>query len=116
MKKILFILAFIFVLIPASARAATESGSVGVEGKISAPPPTQGATIVTPASGRVFTEIPIEVSGSCPNGLLVKLFKNNVFSGSVNCTNGSYRLTIDLFSGQNDLVARVYDALDQAGP
>jgi hypothetical protein len=36
--------------------------------------------------------------------------------GSTLCTNGSYRLQINLFSGQNQLVARDYDALDQAGP
>jgi hypothetical protein len=32
------------------------------------------------------------------------------------CSGGTYSLEIDLFSGRNDLVARVYDALDQAGP
>jgi hypothetical protein len=47
---------------------------------------------------------------------LVKLFSNNIFVGSVDCSNGSFAVQIDLFSGQNDLVARVYDALDQAGP
>jgi hypothetical protein len=44
------------------------------------------------------------------------VFANNVFVGSVMCAGGSYQLKADLFNGQNDLVARVYDALDQAGP
>jgi hypothetical protein len=44
------------------------------------------------------------------------MFKNNVFAGSVQCANGSYSIQIDLFSGANELVARVYDDLDQAGP
>ncbi len=56
------------------------------------------------------------MSGICPGDLLVKIFKNNVFAGSVQCKNGSYSIVIDLFSGQNELVARVYDALDQPGP
>ena len=60
--------------------------------------------------------MPITVSGLCPSGLLVKIFSNNIFVGSTVCSNGSYSLQVDLFSGQNDLVARVYDALDQAGP
>jgi hypothetical protein len=94
----------------------TQSGNVGLEGKISAPPPTQAATITSPANGAVFTSIPITITGYCPNGLLVKIFKNNVFSGSVMCNNGSYSIQIDLFSNRNDLVARVYDSLDQAGP
>jgi hypothetical protein len=47
---------------------------------------------------------------------LVKLFKNNVFAGSVQCKNGSFSLLTDLFTGQNELIARVYDDLDQAGP
>jgi hypothetical protein len=96
--------------------AAEESGSVGIEGRISSPPPSVAATISIPRDGQSFTTLPITVSGICPNGLLIKLFKNNVFSGSAQCNNGSFSLQTDLFSGQNDLVARVYDALDQAGP
>lgn len=108
---------FLLVLVLASpVRAAQEQGSVGIEGQISAPPPTTAATISIPRSGQSFTTLPVTVSGICPNGLLVKLFKNNVFAGSVQCSNGSYSLIIDLFDGQNELVARVYDALDQAGP
>lgn len=92
------------------------SGSIGIEGTISSPPPTQGATITLPRDGQSFTNIPITVSGLCPDGLLVKLFKNNVFAGSVQCVKGSYSIVTDLFSGQNELIARVYDALDQPGP
>ncbi len=99
-----------------TALAATESGSVGIEGRISAPPPTVGATISIPRDGQVFTSLPVTVSGLCPENLLVKMFKNNVFAGSVQCKNGSFSIVIDLFSGQNELVARVYDDLDQAGP
>lgn len=98
------------------ASAAEEQGAVGLEGRISAPAPTVPATISIPRSGQAFTTLPVTVSGICPNGLLIKLFKNNVFAGSVQCNNGSYSMIIDLFDGQNDLVARVYDALDQAGP
>lgn len=93
-----------------------QSGAVGMQGKISAPPPTQGATISVPGSGQSFRAIPTTVSGFCPGNLLVKVFKNNVFAGSAQCKQGSYSMLIDLFNGQNDLVARVYDELDQAGP
>ncbi|MBA3758557.1 hypothetical protein H0X10_02920, partial [Candidatus Saccharibacteria bacterium] len=93
-----------------------QSGSVGIEGKLSAPPPTTGATISVPTNGQGFRTLPITVSGICQNDLLVKVFKNNVFAGSVVCKGGSYSIIIDLFNGQNELVARVYDALDQAGP
>lgn len=94
----------------------TSSGSIGLQGTISTAPPKTGATITAPGNGAVFSSLPITVNGLCPKGLLVKLFANNVFVGSVQCDSGSYSLPIDLFSGQNDLVARVYDALDQAGP
>lgn len=96
--------------------AAEESGSIGIEGTISSPPPTTAATISSPTNGQSFTTLPVNVSGLCPGDLLVKLFKNNVFAGSAQCQNGSYSIVIDLFSGQNELVARVYDSLDQAGP
>lgn len=93
-----------------------QNGATGVQGKISSPPPAQAAVISIPRAGQTFTTQPVEVSGICPKDTLVKVFKNNVFAGSVECTNGSFRLSIDLFDGQNELVARVYDALDQAGP
>ena len=93
-----------------------QSSALGLEATVPGNPPTQAATIAIPHSGQVFTSIPITVSGLCKSGLLVKIFSNNVFVGSTTCSNGSYSLKVDLFSGRNDLVARVYDALDQAGP
>ncbi|HVX24242.1 MAG TPA: PKD domain-containing protein [Candidatus Saccharimonadales bacterium] len=94
----------------------TSSGSIGLQGTISTAPPKRGATITVPSNGASFTTVPITVSGLCPSKLLVKIFANNVFVGSTICKNGSYSLRVNLFDGQNDLVARVYDALDQAGP
>ncbi len=121
-KKLLAVLAFwfsLFVLGLGTIYAQVENpknGSVGMEGRISSPPPTRGATISLPSNGQTFTTLPVTVSGLCPDDLLVKLFKNNVFAGSTQCKNGSYSLIIDLFSGRNELVARVFDSLDQAGP
>lgn len=94
----------------------TGSGSIGIQGTITKTPPTQAATITTPSNGAVFTNVPITVNGICPANTVVKIFSNNVFVGSVFCNNGSYSVQINLFSGRNDLVARVYDSLDQAGP
>lgn len=106
-----------FLLVVAfPAHAQEEQGSIGVEGRIPGDAPTQAATISVPVNGQVFTEIPITVSGLCPADTLVKLFKNNVFGGSDQCRNGSFSITTDLFNGQNELIVRVYDALDQAGP
>lgn len=113
-----FVCAGLLVALPGSVLAATQqlSGSTGIEGTISGPAPTQAATITVPKTGQSFSSIPINVAGLCPKGLLVEIFKNDVFAGSVQCTTGSYSLQIDLFSGKNDLVARVYDSLNQGGP
>lgn len=94
----------------------SKSGSIGLQGTISSTPPTRAATIAVPSNGAVFNNVPITVSGLCPANTLVKIFDNNVFVGSAFCNGGSYSLQINLFSGKNDLVARVYDSLDQAGP
>lgn len=111
------IFTLLLALLPGSlARAQVETGSIGLEGRVSAEAPTAAATISVPVSGQSFSELPITVSGICPGELLVKLFKNNVFSGSMQCENGSFSIVTDLFSDQNELVARVYDELDQAGP
>jgi hypothetical protein len=125
MKRLLLVVSFsiaAFFLVlgaqPAHAQSSDpeQSGSVGLTGTISAPPPTQGASITFPTNGQSFTEMPVPVRGLCPKGLLVKLFKNNVFAGSVQCDNGTFELSIDLFTGTNELIARVYDELDQPGP
>ncbi len=91
-------------------------GSVGIEGTIPKDPPQTGAIISIPTNGQVFTNTPITVSGICPNETLVKIFKNGAFAGAVQCENGSFSLQIDLFSGANELTARVFDDLDQEGP
>lgn len=124
MRKLLVIAAALSLLIAglfpvdrANAQATQQdSGATGLQGTISAPPPTTGARITIPTNGQNFTSLPVTVAGTCPNGLLVKIFKNNVFAGAVQCENGSFSLPIDLFSGENILIARVFDSLDQAGP
>lgn len=116
---VISVVAICVIVMPALVNAQSpnpQDGAIGVQGKLSSPPPTTGATIAVPTNGQGFSNLPITVSGICPNDLLVKVFKNNVFAGSVMCNNGSYSIQIDLFNGQNELVARVYDALDQAGP
>ncbi|HXY18353.1 MAG TPA: PKD domain-containing protein [Candidatus Nitrosopolaris sp.] len=105
------------ILMPAAAYAVTQqSGSVGIQATLPGPAPNQAPTIDIPSNGQSFVNLPIKVSGLCQSGLLVEVYKNNVFTGSVVCAGGSYSLQIDLFSGRNDLVARQYDALDQASP
>ncbi|MEX1059136.1 MAG: hypothetical protein WEC17_01765, partial [Candidatus Saccharimonadales bacterium] len=118
MKRYILGLLLIPLLITGSVAAQTQqdSGAVGVEGTIPSAAPTQAPSITTPVNGQVFTTLPITVAGLCQNGLLVEVFKNDVFSGSVQCVGGSYSLQIDLFSGRNDLVARQFDALNQASP
>lgn len=93
-----------------------QTGAVGLGGHINGAAPANAPTITTPSNGATFTTLPIRVAGLCSSGLLIEVFKNNVFSGSTTCTNGSYSLQIDLFSGRNDLIARAYDLLNQASP
>lgn len=93
-----------------------KQGSAGLQGTVPTPPPDTAATIVTPKSGANFDRNPISVNGLCTTDLLVKMFSNNVFVGSALCISGSYSVQIDLFEGRNDLVARIFDALDQPGP
>lgn len=94
-----------------------EAGSVGLTGVVPGKPPTTAATIDKPTNGQRFSVTPITVSGSCPKNTLVEIFKNDIFAGSTVCSdNGKYTLEIDLLIGQNILVAKVYDALNQSGP
>lgn len=92
-------------------------GSIGLTGAVPGKAPTLAATIATPTQGQHFSATPIKVSGTCPAGTLVEIFKNDIFAGSAPCLeSGDYSLEIDLLIGQNILVARVYDSLNQPGP
>jgi hypothetical protein len=105
------------VVVPLSAMAVTrQTGSVGLQGVVPGPAPSQAATIDVPRSGQSFSSLPITVSGFCVNNTTVEIYKNNVFAGSTPCQSGSYRLQIDLFDGRNDLIAREFDDLNQPGP
>lgn len=91
--------------------------SVGVSALVSGPAPTRGAQIFSPRTGSRFSTSPVTVSGSCPRDLIVSIFKNNVFAGSAVCSReGAFSLPVDLFDGENILIARVEDALGQRGP
>jgi hypothetical protein len=81
------------------------------------PPPSSPAVITSPRNGQRFTTTPVVISGTCPKGTLVEIFKNDIFAGSTGCDDkGAFSLEIDLLIGQNILIARVYDTLNQAGP
>lgn len=113
-----------FVLTFATANAADpwtrpgpQAGSIGLSGTMPAKPPSEGATINQPGNGQRFNESPITISGKCPPGTLVEIFKNDIFAGSVPCTaEGTFTILVDLLIGQNTIIARVYDDLNQPGP
>jgi hypothetical protein len=92
------------------------TNSFGMEGTISAPPPSEGARIIVPSGGQNYTSPIITVSGVCPDGLLVEVKSNNVLVGSTMCEDGTFSVLISLFPGENDLTADVYDDLGQEGP
>lgn len=100
-----------------AASPGPEAGSIGLNGTVPGKPPTVAATIDKPTNGQRFATSPITVSGTCPKGTLVEIFKNNIFAGSIPCQDdGTYSIDVDLLIGKNILVARVYDDLNQAGP
>ncbi len=81
------------------------------------PPPTVAATIDQPVDGDHFAVSSQTVRGTCPVGLMIEIYRNNIFAGSTLCDSGGlYNLVITLTSGQNDLVARDLDGLNQYGP
>ncbi|NCU37600.1 hypothetical protein EOL96_00860 [Candidatus Saccharibacteria bacterium] len=98
-------------------RPGPAAESIGMSGIVPGVPPSEGATINTPTNGQRFSQTPITVAGKCPKDTLVEIFKNDIFAGSAICTNdGTFTLLIDLLVGQNTLIARVFDSLNQQGP
>jgi len=118
----LILLLAAFPLMAFTASAATpytgpEAGSVGLTGTVPGKAPTIAAQITAPPNGQHFSTSPATISGTCPKETLVEVFKNDIFAGSTACTSsGSFTMAVDLLFGQNILIARVYDALNQPGP
>lgn len=113
-------LAFFFILSilfsPTIILAQSESGSVGLEGRVGAIAPTEAPVILVPDTDERFEESPITVSGTCQSNLLIKIYVNDTFSGSVICEGNAFTIEVDLFTGENEIIARAYDNLDQASP
>lgn len=91
--------------------------SVSLTGTVPGDAPTVAATIISPGQNAQFLVSPIDVSGTCPLNTVVQIYKNDIFAGSSICSSeGQFSSSIDLLFGENKLVARVFDALNQAGP
>ena len=120
---ILLVVGFVLLNITATAadltwtRPGPAAGSIGMTGIVPGKPPTSAAIITSPTNGQRFTSTPVLVKGTCPENTLIELFKNDIFAGSTPCdTTGAFSLEIDLLIGQNVLIAKVFDALNQSGP
>jgi len=109
-------LVLLVLIAPTKVFAESESGSIGLEGRVSTSAPTSAPIISLPETDSRFDQSPITVSGSCVSDLLIKIFVNEIFSGSIMCEGGKFSLEVNLYSGENKLIARAYDDLDQAGP
>lgn len=88
-----------------------------VYASVPGPAPSVAATIDSPQGGSHYASTPITVSGSCPVNTYISLLRNNFDSGVALCSaTGQYSITTDLFSGINQLIARVYSFTGRAGP
>ncbi len=112
-----FFLAGLTVSSVAFASPPPQSDSVSLTGTMPGPPPATAATITSPQNQQQFQSTPITVTGNCPPGTVVEVFKNNIFAGSTICSSsGSYSVKIDLLYGNNTLTVNDYNANNQAGP
>jgi hypothetical protein len=89
-----------------------------VAAKVSAPLVTQPAVINTPTQGAHVSSVPITVAGTCPpNAGYIEIFDNNLMRGTAICgAGGTFSLAIDLFPGDNSLVAHGFNITDDEGP
>lgn len=114
---VLTLFTFSDVALGSTPYSGPEAGSIGLTGEVPAPPPKTSATITSPSNGQHFRSSPVTISGTCPLGTLIEIYKNNIFAGSSACdNNGKFSLDVDLLFGQNIITAIDYDALNQAGP
>jgi hypothetical protein len=113
----LILLATLLAAAVSMATRADSAASSLLSLTVTGPPPSTAATIDQPADGDRFATPAQTLRGTCPSGVVVELYRNGTFAGSTICdTTGLYAVMITLVPDQNDLVARVADALGQYGP
>ena len=113
------LLLMVGVLLVFSTSSAAADDNITVNGVVDGGTPPAGATILSPTTGTHFSAVPITVSGTCEvgPGFYVKLFRNDIFSGSAACTSGgTFSISSDLFDGENILTAIEANAADVNGP
>ncbi len=115
---ILLLVGGVLATVSLTASAALEGGGTyKVEGVVMGARPDRPAVITSPTTGQAFQTNPITVAGTCPDRMLVKIFKNGVLAGGTICGQGGrFSLQLDLLIGRNDLTALAYNANDLAGP
>lgn len=98
-----------------SYRAIADSYTVSA--KVPAPALTEGAVITSPTNGTTFNNPSIQVIGTCPANSYIKVYDNNTFGGVVFCaSDGTFQIRLDLYEGQNTLLAQDYNQTDDQGP
>lgn len=114
------LLVFVLLLIGALMAGLTftaQASNVGVNAYVDGPAPTVPATITSPAANTHYNAVPVTVGGTCDPGYIVKLYRNNIFSGAVFCQPaGTFTMQTDLFDGANSLEARIFNAVGAQGP
>lgn len=92
------------------------AANIELSGVVAAPPPTQKASITSPASGQRYKSRTALISGQCDTNLIIDIFSNGIFAGSTVCSENRFRLNVSLFPGENILTVKMVDALGQSGP
>ncbi len=93
------------------------ASNVIVSAFVQAPIPTIPATIITPVANARFNDSQTTVTGTCASANMVKLYRNNNFSGAVLCAiDNTFQIQTALFEGSNDLQARVFNITNDEGP
>lgn len=114
---LLTFLLLLFGVFLVAITTATRAADISVTAAYLGQPPSEPAVITSPSDGSTFETIPQTFSGTCPAGEFVKLYRNDVFTGSQMCdVDGNFSITTDLFEGENEMRARIFNGADVEGP
>jgi len=114
---ILLLVSVPIIVIGRASAATSGSGGYGVYAVVPAVVPRTPAVIQSPATGTTFTTLdPVTISGTCPVNTLVKIYKNEVMGGATYCIGNRFTVQIDLFEGNNSIIASSYNANNIPGP
>jgi hypothetical protein len=93
-----------------------DATEIKVTARVAGLPPSTAAEITYPFVNDRFSNMPLDITGTCSVLSYVTISSNDVYLGSTLCSlSGDFSISTTLLPGQNELIPHIYNLADEEG-